>query len=90
MNGRRSTQTADREALLRQAVPESLAVQFQKIKEMRREELREAMIGEQRKDVVYVYHNSIDASGDHPSSEADVFLRRLKKRLTISVRWSIN
>lgn len=73
VDGLRSSQTADREAILRQAVPNGLAIQSQEMKDMTREAIRETMMGTHRKDVVYIYHNSIDASGDHPSSEADVF-----------------
>ena len=60
-----------REAILQKANPNSRCVQFDDIKAMKKEEMREITSGQE---VVYVYHNQIDARGDKPASENEVFV----------------
>lgn len=60
-----------REAVLRKFVPNSRCVQFDEIKMMKRADLRQIFTG---MDVVYVYHNQIDARGDKPNTEHEVFV----------------
>ena len=60
-----------REAILQKTQPNSRCVQFDDIKALKKEELREITSGQ---DVVYVYHNQIDARGDKPASENEVFV----------------
>lgn len=60
-----------REAILRRHSGESRCVQFDDIKHMKREELRSLLNGT---DVVYIYHNQIDARGDKANTEDEVFV----------------
>ena len=77
-----------REAILQRKNPNSRAVQFDAIKGMSQEELR-AIFAHQ--DIVYIYHDQIDARGDKAKTENEVFvaceeaieeITRLIRRLT--------
>jgi uncharacterized protein (TIGR02687 family) len=58
-----------REAVLQSYVPNSRCVQFDDIKLMKQAGLREIFTG---MEVVYVYHNQIDARGDKQNTENEV------------------
>ena len=60
-----------REAILQQAKPNSRCIQFDEIKNSSQAKMREILTGQ---DVVYVYHNQIDARGDKAASENEVFV----------------
>lgn len=60
-----------REAILKSYVPNSRCVQFDDIKAMKRDDLRQVITG---MEVVYVYHNQIDARGDKVNTENEVFM----------------
>ena len=79
-----------RETILKKHNPNSRCVQFDDIKAMKVSELREIFTGQ---DVVYIYHNQIDARGDKANTENEVFIAceeaveevfALTKRLTTS------
>lgn len=70
VDGLRASSTENRNKLLQKYVPDSLAIQYKNIVEMNRQELRETISG---KKLIYVYHNSIDARGDHAATEREVF-----------------
>ena len=59
-----------REAVLKAENPKSRCVQYDNIKNMNKAELREIFTGQ---DVVYIYHNQIDARGDKANTENEVF-----------------
>ena len=59
-----------REAILQSYEPNSRCVQFDDIKLMKQDGLREIFTG---MEVVYVYHNQIDARGDKQNTENEVF-----------------
>lgn len=59
-----------REAILKSYQPDSRCVQFDDIKAMKVAELREVFTGQE---VVYIYHNQIDARGDKANTENEVF-----------------
>ncbi|SFC67154.1 TIGR02687 family protein [Alkalibacterium subtropicum] len=62
---------ANREAILKKnGHPEALALKATDIDQMTKDQLREKMAG---KKLVYVYHNKVDAIGDHLPTENDVF-----------------
>ena len=61
---------SSREAILNSYTPNSRCIQFDDLKLMKKMELREVFTG---MDVVYVYHNQIDARGDKLSTENEVF-----------------
>jgi uncharacterized protein (TIGR02687 family) len=62
--------THARNLILHKRMKESLAIQAQDLRDMRQQEMRQQF---QSMKVVYIYHNRIDANGDHPASEAEVF-----------------
>lgn len=79
-----------REAVLLKHQENARCVQYDDIKNMKVAELREIFAGQ---NVVYVYHNQIDARGDRPNTENEVFasceeaveeIFALIKRLTTS------
>ncbi len=59
-----------REAILQNYVPDSRCVKYDDIKTMKQAQLREIFTG---KEVVYVYHDQIDARGDKLNTENEVF-----------------
>ncbi len=61
---------AGREKVLQSYVPNSVCVQFDDIKTQKRADLRKIITGRQ---VVYIYHNQIDARGDKLNTENEVF-----------------
>ena len=62
---------AGRKKVLQSYVPNSVCIQFDDMKALKKMELREIITGKQ---VVYVYHNQIDARGDKQSTENEVFI----------------
>ena len=62
--------TAEREKVLCAGNPRSVAVQYEDVLGMRRAERRELIKGTE---IVYIYHNVIDAIGDKTSTEKKVF-----------------
>lgn len=79
-----------REAILKKYSPSSNCVQFDDMKSMKQAQMRDLLTG---MDVVYVYHNQIDARGDKPNTENEVFtaceeaieeIFALIKRLSVS------
>lgn len=62
--------TAEREKVLCAGNPKSVAIQYSDVLNMKRSQRRELVSG---KEVVYIYHNTIDAIGDHASTEQKVF-----------------
>ncbi len=71
VDGKICTSTEQREALLKEYKPNSRCIQFDSMKNMKQKELREIFTGQ---DVVYVYHNQIDARGDAAKTENEVFI----------------
>ncbi len=61
---------AEREKILQSASVASKCVQFDDLKKMKREELRNIFANQQ---VIYIYHNQIDARGDSLKSQDEVF-----------------
>lgn len=59
-----------RETILNTYVPNSRSIQFDDVKLMKKAELREVFTG---MDLVYIYHNQIDARGDKQNTENEVF-----------------
>ncbi|MDI3536381.1 MAG: hypothetical protein PWP30_863 [Eubacteriaceae bacterium] len=59
-----------REAILKSRLPQSRCVQFDDVVLLKKAQLREIFTG---MDVVYIYHNQIDARGDKANTENEVF-----------------
>lgn len=62
--------TQEREKVLCAGNPNSVAIQYNDVLSMKRAERRELVSG---KEVVYIYHNTIDAIGDKAPTESKVF-----------------
>jgi len=62
--------TEQRDAILKSVVADSACVQFDEAFNAKRADVRSIFAN---KKVVYVYHNQIDARGDKPASENEVF-----------------
>ena len=62
---------AGRQTVLQKHQANSICVQFDDIKGLKKNELRDIFTGMQ---VVYVYHNQIDARGDKANTEDEVFV----------------
>ena len=59
-----------REDILKKANPNSLVLNFDDLKKIRKDELREITKG---KEIIYIYHDRIDALGDKQRTEISVF-----------------
>lgn len=70
VDGQSCDNLASRQAILQVACRDSACVQFDDIKGLKKTDLRNIFTGKQ---VVYVYHNQIDARGDKAITEDEVF-----------------
>lgn len=70
VDGKICATTQQREALLREYKVNSKCIQFDELKNMKQADLRNVFTGQ---DVVYVYHNQVDARGDAAKTENEVF-----------------
>lgn len=70
VDGKACASTEQREAILREYKSNSKCVQFDNLKNMKQADLRSIFTGQ---DVVYIYHNQVDARGDKAASENEVF-----------------
>lgn len=70
VDGINSNGTENRNMILQNDNPKSLAITYDKLMDMKDAEIRKTIAG---LDIVYIYHNTIDARGDHASTEREVF-----------------
>jgi uncharacterized protein (TIGR02687 family) len=70
VDGINSAGTGNREKVLSKYCEEVVAIQYKDLVEMSRAEFRKTFNG---KKLIYIYHNSIDARGDHAATEREVF-----------------
>lgn len=70
VDGKPCKSTEDRGRILKEYNSNSIAVKFDDINSLKQSELRALTKG---KDLVYIYHNQIDARGDNSSTENEVF-----------------
>jgi uncharacterized protein (TIGR02687 family) len=70
VDGKNADDLKQRETILKSYVLSSRCVQFDDIRNMKKAELREVFTGQE---VVYIYHNQIDARGDKANTENEVF-----------------
>ena len=61
---------AGRQQVLQSYNPDSVCVQFDDIKNLKVAELRDVLT---KRQIIYVYHNQIDARGDKANTEDEVF-----------------
>lgn len=70
VDGHPTVSTINREAILKATSSDSLAVTYKDLLQMKKAERRALVQG---KEVVYIYHNTIDALGDKLATETKVF-----------------
>ena len=70
VDGINSNGTENRDKILKKENETSMAITYDKVMDMNNTDIRKAFVG---MDVVYIYHNTIDAVGDHTSTEREVF-----------------
>lgn len=89
VDGINSNGTENRDKILKLSNPKSLAVTYDSVMDMKDAEIRRAFTG---LDIVYIYHNTIDARGDHASTEREVFsaTEEAFKEITILVNKLVN
>lgn len=70
VDGNSTISTAQRGAILNDANPASVAVSYKELLQMKKQERRDLVAG---KEIIYIYHNVIDATGDKAPTETKVF-----------------
>uniref|UniRef100_UPI00261D0444 BREX-1 system phosphatase PglZ type A n=1 Tax=Clostridium sp. TaxID=1506 RepID=UPI00261D0444 len=70
INGVNSNGTNNRDSILKMENEKSLAITYNKVMDMNATEIVKRFSG---LDIVYIYHNTIDAIGDNASTEREVF-----------------
>ena len=70
VDGNPTRSTVERNAILNATPKASVAIQYNDLLNMKKDDRRELIAG---KDVIYIYHNSIDAIGDKAPTESKVF-----------------
>jgi uncharacterized protein (TIGR02687 family) len=70
VDGISSEGTDNRNRILNNYTQESIAVQFMDVIDMKRDDMRKTFGG---KELIYIYHNTIDARGDNSKTEREVF-----------------
>lgn len=70
VDGNATLSTAQRGVILKAANAESVAVTYKDMLQMRKQERRDLVAG---KEIIYIYHNTIDALGDKRATESKVF-----------------
>ncbi|MBI6002169.1 BREX-1 system phosphatase PglZ type A [Clostridium perfringens] len=70
VDGINSNGTENRDKILKVENDKSLAITYNKLMDLKEAEFRKVFSG---LEVVYIYHNTIDAIGDHASTEREVF-----------------
>ena len=71
VDGKPCSNIIERNEILKVSDPSAGSIQFDDLKKYSKEEMRDFFVG---KSVVYVYHNQIDARGDKPNTEDEVFI----------------
>lgn len=71
LDGESSSNLLQREAILKRKNKNSGAIQYDDLKKHTSTEMRDFFVG---KEVVYIYHNQIDARGDKLNTEDEVFI----------------
>jgi uncharacterized protein (TIGR02687 family) len=70
VDGNPTVSTAQRGTILNATNPESIAATYKDLLQMKKQERRELVAG---KEIIYIYHNTIDALGDKAATETKVF-----------------
>ncbi len=70
VDGKPCTSTPDRQKILEKYHPDSLALTYDEVMSLNMDNLRKKL---KNKTLIYIYHNQIDARGDKPATENEVF-----------------
>ncbi len=70
VDGKPTASTAQRGVILNATNPDSVAVTYKELLQMKKQERRDLVAG---KEIIYIYHNAIDATGDKAPTEGKVF-----------------
>lgn len=88
VDGQSCGDLASRDRILKAQNENNVALSFDEVSSANKEKIRELL---QKKNIVYIYHNQVDARGDKPASENEVFtacseaieeIHKLIKKLT--------
>ena len=88
IDGQSCGDLASRDKILKEQNENNVALAFDEVASANKEKIRELL---QKKNIVYIYHNQVDARGDKPASENEVFtacseaieeIHKLIKKLT--------
>lgn len=88
VDGQTCGDLASRDKILKAQNENNVALSFDEVASANKERIRELL---QKKNIVYIYHNQVDARGDKPASENEVFtacseaikeIHKLIKKLT--------
>lgn len=88
VDGQSCGDLASRDKILKVQNENNVALSFDEVASANKEKIRELL---QKKNIVYIYHNQVDARGDKPASENEVFtacseaieeIHKLIKKLT--------
>ena len=88
VDGQNCGDLASRDKILKAQNENNVALSFDEVASANKEKIRELL---QKKNIVYIYHNQVDARGDKPASENEVFtacseaieeIHKLIKKLT--------
>lgn len=88
VDGQTCGDLASRDKILKAQNENNVALAFDEVTSANKEKIRELL---QKKNIVYIYHNQVDARGDKPASENEVFtacseaieeIHKLIKKLT--------
>ena len=70
VDGEPCVSSEQREKILRSYNSQSVVTTYSKVMSMNREAVRKLMTGQE---LIYIYHNQVDARGDHAATENEVF-----------------
>lgn len=91
VDGKSCGDLVSRDRILKAQNENNAALSFDEVASANKETIRELL---QKKNIVYIYHNQVDARGDKPASENEVFIacaeaieeiHKLIKKLTVNV-----
>jgi len=70
VDGEACVSSEQREKILRSYNPQSVVTNYSDVMSMNRDAVRKLMTGQE---LIYIYHNQVDARGDHVATENEVF-----------------
>lgn len=89
VDGMNTAGLENREKILQKTVPDSLVIKLKDLNDLPRNELRESLKG---KKLIYIYHDTIDATGDKAASEIHTFkaVKQAIEEIQVTIRNIVN